>query len=145
MKFIASFILTLILTVALGRGTPQEEMNQRIKNSLRSGNARELTTLFDRDVELVIDSEKVDFNKIGISQAEQILKSFFKKRPPREFQFVYQGGSASVRYSTGTYWSGTDAFLVYILIKKSGSQYFIETIHFRKEINPRTASVLREK
>ena len=137
MKFVANFLLMLTLWVGVSFALPPDGgMGQKIKNSLKGGRAQELVTLFAKDVELVIDSEKVDFNKISTSHAEQILKSFFKKHPPLDFQFVYQGAGATVRYSTGTYLSGTDAYLVYILIKKSGSQYLIETLHFRKEQPP---------
>lgn len=140
MKSIYGLLMVLLTTFSVAQVPPSEDLNQRIKQSLRSGNAQDLTALFNKNVELVIDSEKVEFSRIGVSQAEQILRSFFKKRPPRNFQFVYQGGSPTVRYHTGTYWSGTDAFLVYILLKKSGNQYLIETLHFRKESSTRTAS-----
>ena len=53
-----------------------------------------------------------------------------------DFQFVYQGTGATMRYNTGTYLTGTDAYLVYILLKKAGNQYVVETLHFRKEQPP---------
>ncbi|MFN8354648.1 MAG: DUF4783 domain-containing protein [Spirosomataceae bacterium] len=137
MKWITSLLAVMILSVWICQAAPPDGgVGIKIKNSLKGGYAKELVSLFDKDIELVIDSEKVEFNKISISHAEQILKAFFKKHPPRDFQFVYQGAGATVRYSTGTYFTGTEAYLVYILLKKSGNQYLIGTIHFRKEQPP---------
>jgi hypothetical protein len=117
------------------------EITAKIKSSLKTGNAKELVLLFDKDVELLIDGEKVEFPKIKNTHAEQILKSFFKKRPPNDFQFVYQGNAASIRYSTGTYQSGNDSYLVYILMKATSGHYLIETLQFRKEIPNKTAKL----
>ncbi len=114
-------------------------VSSKIKNSLKAGNAKDLVNLFEKDVELLIDSENVEFSKISNTHAEQILKSFFKKRPPRDFQFMYQGTAASIRYSTGTYQSGSESYLVYILMKVSNGQYLIETLQFRKEASNKTA------
>ena len=140
MKVIVGFMLSFLIRLSVAQTPPTDDLSPKIRQSIRNGNAQELTALFSKNVELLIDSENVDFSRIGISQAEQILRSFFKKRPPRTFQFVYQGAGSNVRYSTGTYWSGTDAYLVYILMKKSANQYHIETLHFRKESNTRTAA-----
>ena len=121
--------------------TNDVEVTAKIKSSLKTGNAKELVNLFDKDVELLIDGEKVEFPKIRNTHAEQILKSFFKKRPPRDFQFVYQGTAASIRYSTGTYQSTNESYLVYILMKATNGQYLIETLQFRKESPNKTAKL----
>lgn len=121
--------------------TNDVEVTAKIKSSLKTGNAKELVNLFDKDVELLIDGEKVEFPKISNTHAEQILKSFFKKRPPRDFQFVYQGTAASIRYSTGTYQSTNESYLVYILMKATNGQYLIETLQFRKESPNKTAKL----
>ncbi len=137
MKFIASILLTLVLSGVWAAGVPTDGgLSQKLKSALKNGKANELVALFNKNVELVIDSEKVDFSKISTSQAEQILKAFFKKHPPHDFQFVYQSTGATMRYNTGTYLTGTDAYLVYILLKKAGNQYVVETLHFRKEQPP---------
>jgi Domain of unknown function (DUF4783) len=143
MKILWSICLlfSLLLPVT-GKKDKENEMTLRIKTSLRTGNAKELSAFFGQNVELLIDSEKVDFSKISNAQAEQILRTFFKKKPPRNFQFVYQGTASSIKYSTGMYQSSAESYLVYILMKRaSNSQYMIETLQFRKDINPKTAQL----
>ncbi len=103
--------------------------------SLRGGQAHELALCFDRQIELVIDAETVDFPVVRAEQAEQILKTFFKKYPPRNFQYVYQGSTARMRYSTGTYQSNGQTFSVYVLMQQSARQpggYVVNTLHLRK-------------
>ncbi|MCY7352172.1 MAG: DUF4783 domain-containing protein, partial [Cytophagaceae bacterium] len=112
---------------------PQADLPSQIQTSLRSGNAHELAAFFDQRLELIIDSERVNYGKISNPQAELILRAFFKKHPPDDFHYVYQGASTAIQYSTGTYRSGGESYLVYILLKRSGDRYGIGTIHFRRE------------
>ncbi|WP_394989983.1 DUF4783 domain-containing protein [Emticicia sp.] len=110
------------------------ELADRIRMSFRAGNPQMLASCLNQNIELVIDSEKINFQKISSQQAEQIFKSFFQKNPPLAFQYVYQGASnANLRYSVGTYRSRNKDFLVYILVKRSdANKYVIETIQFRE-------------
>lgn len=143
MKYIITFFV-LLLFVNVNATKPRyddrkrtkedNELADRIKMSFRSGNSKMLTLCLNPDLELVIDSEKIDYQHISASQAEILLKSFFQKNPPISFQYVYQGSSNSdVRYSVGNYKSRNKDFLIYILTKKtSGGKYMINTIQFRE-------------
>jgi Domain of unknown function (DUF4783) len=132
MKF--SFLILLLLS--FGFTTPSKldnDISIQIKNAIKVGDAHQLSLLFDQNLELVIDSEKVDFDKINNTHAELILKSFFKKKPPQSFYYEYQGSTASIRYCTGNYRSGAEQFWVYIIIKNKKSGLAIGSIHFKKD------------
>jgi hypothetical protein len=135
MKPTLTFLLIFTLwTIAIGKANAPE-ITETIRTSLRGGQAHELALCFDRQIELVIDAETVDFPVVRAEQAEQILKTFFKKYPPRNFQYVYQGSTARMRYSTGTYQSNGQTFSVYVLMKQSARQpggYVVNTLHLRK-------------
>ncbi len=111
-----------------------KELTESILQSFKNGNSKLLASCFNQKIELVIDSEKIDFQKITSEQAEQILKTFFQKNPPIAFQFVFQGGSsANLKYSVGNYKSRKKDFMVYILAKRIDKKHFvIETIQFRE-------------
>ena len=141
MKYLVSAIVLIFLTSATRsnendyRPTREDnELADRIRMSFRGGNPRMLASCLNQQVELVIDSEKIDFQKISSQQAEQIFKTFFQKNPPLAFQYVYQGASnTDLRYSIGTYLSRNKDFLVYILVKKvDANKYVIDTIQFRE-------------
>ncbi len=114
-----------------------------VQRSLRTGSARQLAAYFDTTIELIIDTEAVEFQSVEAAHAELILKSFFRRHPPQRFQYVYQGMSDHQYYSSGNYQSGGQRFQVYVLMReKKGQdthsgvnqpqQYVINTLHFRK-------------
>jgi hypothetical protein len=110
------------------------ELAEKISLSFKGGNPRLLASCLNQQIELLIDSEKIDFQKISSQQAEQIFKSFFQKNPPLTFQYIYQGTSGNhLRYSVGTYRSRNKDFLVYILVRRTeADRYVIDTIQFRE-------------
>ena len=133
MKNILNLTTLAILMLLITSFKSEVEITERISSIIRSGDAHELALHFDRRLELVIDTEKVNFNNIETDHAELILKNFFKKHPPKSFTYIYQGSADRMRYSTATYNSSTKVFEVYILMRKSKNDYVINTLHFRKE------------
>jgi Domain of unknown function (DUF4783) len=84
MKYLLSAIIFVLLTSATKpndddnkRTREDNELADRIRMSFRGGNPRMLAGCLNQQVELVIDSEKIDFQKISSQQAQQIFKSFF--------------------------------------------------------------------
>ena len=137
----AIFVLILFINASKPGGrvnTPKKsadnELTDRIRMSFKGGNPKMLASCLNQEIELVIDSEKIDFQKISSQQAEQIFKLFFQHNPPLSFQFVYQGASnVDLKYSVANYRSRNKDFLVYILVKRDGSnKYVIDTIQFRE-------------
>ncbi|KAB7732287.1 DUF4783 domain-containing protein [Rudanella paleaurantiibacter] len=104
-----------------------------ILSSFRTGSAQSLALYFNKQIELVIDTEAVDFHELRAKHAELILATFFRKHPPKDFQYVYQGGSARSRYITGVYQTGGQRFSVYLLMRQDAQHHLvIDTLHLRK-------------
>ncbi len=104
------------------------------KTALKTGNSRDLARYFNHDLELIVESENVEFDKVSNTQAELILKNFFQKNPAKDFNYVHQGSSPEgAQYSTGTYQSQNGKYLVYIVLKQFGGKYLIDRIDFRRE------------
>lgn len=135
MHRIIFFIFVLLAGLLPGHaGTDAADITQVVGTSLRQGDAGRLSARFARNIELVIDTEKIEFSSVQATHAELILRSFFRKYPPDNFQFVYQGASDRLRYSTGTYETNGQNFAVYVLMRQSPNQPFtINALHFRKE------------
>lgn len=109
-------------------------LSETVRVSLSNGNAHQLSVYFSQTLQLVIDPVNVEFQSVQAAQAEQILRSFFKKYPPHHFAFVYRGQSNRLRYNTGIYETDGQAFTVYVLMRQgSNRQFLINAIHFRKE------------
>lgn len=129
-----SFIFGLYIWLLPGRSTIETDITQTVGVSLRSGDASGLSARFAKTIELVIDTEKVEFSAVQATHAELILRSFFRKYPPHRFQFVYRGASDRLRYSTGTYETDGQTFSVYVLMRQAPNHhYVINALHFRKE------------
>ena len=107
----------------------QTEVINGAKEALKSGESSELAKYFNNSIELIIESEKVEFDKVSNTQAEFILKTIFQKNPPKDFNYVHQGSSPEgLQYSTGTYESTSGSFQVYLLIKQLSCLYSISKI-----------------
>lgn len=143
MKYIYGLLLCLFLTNSVALKTVEESDREQaslneiaglIESSFSSGNAKLLGDLLSSELELVIDSEKIEFAKISKDRAGYILSSFFKSNPPIEFSYVYQGStSKTLRYSVGNYKSSNKEFLIYMLIKENSDHtYGIKTLQMRK-------------
>ena len=76
-----------------------------ISGYISTGNAKGLSAHFDNLVELHLDDQEGTFSR---TQAEQIMKDFFRQYPPRTFSFLQDGISegANMQYAIGTYVSG---------------------------------------
>ena len=127
------YILTLVLlSFVVGIYYPSSAQNDVIngaKEALKSGNSSDLAKFFNDSIELIIESDQVEFDKISGTQAELVLRTFFQKNPPKDFSYVHQGSSPEgLQYSTGTYEATTGSFDVYILMKQVSGTYYISRI-----------------
>ncbi len=133
MKWINIALVSLLFVFTNSRKA-ESDISLNIKYAIKKGDANMLATYFDQNLELVIDSENVDFSKINTTHAKLILKSFFKKNPPIDFQYEYQGATTSIRYCTGSYKSAKEKYWVYIIIKNRNAKLSIGSIHFKKDL-----------
>ncbi|MCR9066635.1 MAG: DUF4783 domain-containing protein [Cytophagales bacterium] len=109
-------------------------ISSRIELSFKKGDSDKLVSLLDDEIELIIDSEDVQFNKISKEHAGFILATFFKKNTPNSFSYVYEGNSSEgLQYSVAKYQSPLKEFMVYVLIKKTKNNlYAIDTLQIRE-------------
>lgn len=139
MKTLQNILWTLVIGCLLSGfisiSTARDiEITEKIKGSIKNGNAHNLAVHFQKNLDLVIDAEYVEFRNVRDEQAELILKNFFKKYPPKDFKYGFQGTASKVRYCTATYQAlNGNTFQVYILMKVTEKEYLINTLHFKKE------------
>ena len=109
----------------------QTEVLQSSNAALRIGSAKELARYFNSMVELGFDGNKSSYSQ---TQAEFVLKDFFSKNAPVNFEIIHQGASKEgVRYAIGKYSHKGGSYRVYMLIKQVRGQYVIDTIDFTRE------------
>ena len=103
-----------------------------ISGYISTGNAKGLSAHFDNLVELHLDDQEGTFSR---TQAEQIMKDFFRQYQPRTFSFLQDGISegANMQYAIGTYVSGSRKFRTYVYLKKRNGQMLIQELSFQYE------------
>ncbi len=129
MKKIVLFVVNMLLFSYLSLA--QEDVMTNVKALLKEGNAKEIAQYLNDIVEISIDGEKGNYSK---TQAEFVLKDFFKKNPPSDYQKVHQGASKEgLNYMIGKYVCSEGSYRVYIVVKQFKGNYLIDTIDFSKE------------
>ena len=110
----------------------QSDVMNNVRAAIKAGSSKELSKYFNETVELNFDGEKSSYSK---TQAEFVLKDFFKKYPPIDFQYIHQGASRGnfLKYAIGKYTFENGSFRVLILFKNTDNRYFADSIDFTKE------------
>ncbi len=124
-----------VITIAFLLATPvliaQQDVIANARAAIKAGNAKDLSSHFNELVELNFDDEKSSYSK---TQAEFVLKEFFKKYPAEDFSYLHQGTSKDgLKYAIGKYTYKGGAFRVYMLIKQANGGYIIDMLDFGEE------------
>jgi len=129
-KPIFLFLLALLF-VFTNSTQAQNKSIEQIKLVLEVGSARELSQYLNNKVDLNINGIAATYSH---TQAEGVLKNFFKENPPQSFQFNHEGASENgLIYAIGEYKSNDASFRVWIRLKKINDQFLIHEMSFAKE------------
>ncbi len=102
-----------------------------ISIAMNSGSSKELSSFFSEAVELKIDGEQENYSK---RQAEVVMRNFFSKYPPFQFERIHKGSSPEgLVYVLGEYTHKNGKHRVNILIKEFDGNYLIDTLNLTKE------------
>lgn len=123
-------ILYTILSVLILNLSSGEIPYTSIETAFAAGDANKLVSYGKENMMLnVMDKEGV----YSQSQASQILKEFFNKKPATAFRFTFKGKETSEgTFAIGNYQSKAESFRVTIKWKKIGADYRIESIAIEK-------------
>ncbi len=127
MRIAFTFFLFFIAQTAFS----QSPVINNVRAALKAGSAKELVKNFNNAVELNFDGEKSSYSR---TQAEFVLKDFFKKYPPSDFEYIHQGSSQQgLTYVIGKYSFEGGSFRVLMYIKKINDSYLVDLIDFSRE------------
>ncbi|MCC5938428.1 MAG: DUF4783 domain-containing protein [Lunatimonas sp.] len=132
--FIAVFISCFTLFSPAQTITPDihNPLAERIEQALKQGSSKEIAKILDATVEIKLGDNRGNFSK---NQAEIILRDFFKKHPPQNFEIIHQSESTeTISYLIGNYLSTAGTFKTLIKSKpNSASQLRIYSLEITKE------------
>ena len=125
--FLLAFFAGVLSFSAYSQGT----VINNVRAALKTGSSKELVKSFNNSVELNFDGEKSNYSR---TQAEFVLKDFFKKYPPSDFEYIHQGASQQgLTYVIGKYSFEGGSYRVLIYIKKINADYLVDLIDFSRE------------
>ena len=129
-KAIFVFTVSVIIT-GLSDCYAQSDVLNNVKTAMKAGSSKELTKYFNDVVEMVIDGDPSDYSR---TQAEFVLKDFFKKYPPVDFLYIHQGASKEgIKYAIGKYTYEEGSFRVLLRAKEIKDSYKVYSIDFTME------------
>lgn len=122
----ALITLLLFLPFAL-----QAQDYEKLSDAFSNGDATSIGRMLDATVDFTFDG--VD-QRIGRSDAENKLRSFFISNTPRSFKKVHEGVSSNdVHYMIGDLYTSTGNFRITQYSNKAGDQYLVQSIEIEKQ------------
>lgn len=102
-----------------------------ISDAIVKMDAKKLAEYFGSTVDLEMNQLNENYSK---SQAEIILRDFFKNNPVTSFTINHQGDSDDgSKFFIGTYKTNTKSYRVYGLLKKEADKLVIRQLQFDSE------------
>jgi hypothetical protein len=122
------FVFLGVRAQSSGNGTPLEDMVNAIKND----RITETFKYFDNFVPLTINNAQSMYSK---NQAEVVLKDFFDKNIPRQFDVTDNGSPDNAsKFIIGNLTANNGIkYNVYILMKMKDGNYILQDFRLNKE------------
>jgi hypothetical protein len=109
----------------------QAEIFNPIRDAIKAGSAKEAVKYFNQSLDISLEGAINTYSK---TQAEFVLRDFFKNHPPSEFNIVHTGSSkGGLQYALGDYKSNDGTYTVLIRVKQSGNTFLVTEISFVKK------------
>ncbi|SHM60993.1 protein of unknown function [Cyclobacterium lianum] len=123
LRLIPIFIFGLMSISVLSEDCMAQEENNSLKIAFQQGSIREITRFLDDMVEISLDNDKRDYSR---SQAEIVLRDFFRNNPAENFDLQHEGQTGdNLSYLIGTYHSLERKYRVLIRGKMIDNARFI--------------------
>jgi len=126
---IISVLLAALLSLT-AEAQVQPRIPEGISESIRTGNAIELSKYLNSTVELLL-LQKEDFYKKNV--AETILRDFFNEYKTKSFTIRHQGARNDAQYAIGNLKTEKGDFRVYFLLKTVGREQLIHQIRIEPD------------
>lgn len=109
----------------------QADIFAPMKAAIKGGDAKELAKHFNQSVDINLEGNVNAYSK---TQAEFVLRDFFKKHPVTDFTVVHTGSSkGGLLFAIGNYLSGQEKYSVLMRVKQVADTNLIHEISFVKE------------
>lgn len=119
--------LLLCSTFFLSAFVEQNSIDEVI-GALRSGNASQISTYFDENVELTLPDKSDNYSK---AQAQLIVKDFLNNNKVKGFELKHKGDSPGGHFCIGTLQTNAGNFRTNVFMKIKNGKEVIKEIRFQ--------------
>lgn len=119
---IVGFMLFIAMAVA-------QEVPSGIVGAFEHGNAQELSSYLENNVEIIQLDVSKDYNKEG---AVKVMTNFFALNKVKKFAVNHRGNRNESGFIVGTFSTGELTFRINVFFKKKGNEYLIHQIRIDK-------------
>lgn len=106
----------------------QDDHFEQVIKAMQTSDARKLSSYFNVNIDLGLPGNDNSYSK---SQAEMIMRDFFRKFPADSFTVTRQGVTDAIsHYVIGDYKTGSKSYQVYVYLRQVGERYLIHKIKF---------------
>lgn len=107
-------IISILIVSFLAFSVSAQSFNH-VKDALKIASAKEISKSFDANIEITIDGKTSNYSK---TQAEFVLRDFFKSNPVNSFQIIHNGNSqGGLIYAIGKYTSNGKSYRTLIRMR----------------------------
>jgi hypothetical protein len=127
-----AYKIIIVLLLATGSAFAYFDVYSDIADAIRSGDARSVSRYFNTTVDLTILNQEEVYSK---AQAEQVLRDFFSRNPPKSFNLIHKGVSKEgAKYAIGNMITQQNVqFRTYFFVKQTNNGEFIQELRFEKQ------------
>ena len=129
-----NFLVALLMVWIIASYQPvkaQSEVINSVRSAIKAGSSKELSRYLGDMVSLEIEGVQSNYSK---TQAEYVLRDFFRQYRPTDFQYVHQGASeGGLKYAIGRYSYDGGSFRVVLRSKNISGSYKVSSLDFTKE------------
>jgi hypothetical protein len=125
-----NFSFVLLLSIMISMRASAIDIPQEVITGFSQGKAELVAKYFVPNIEMTIDNKE---NIYSSTQAEIILKDFFKKNIPQSFSIIHEGGKAESKYVIGSLKTALGSYRITILLKQENGKTFIHQLRVEKD------------
>lgn len=119
-------LTSVILLISLSSFTQSSGIDD-VLVALKSGNATQVARFFDKTVDITLPGKSNNYSK---SQAEMVLRDFFRLNAIRSFSVIHQGENAGSQYCIGNLVTSKGTFRTTIFMKLKGEKHSLQELRF---------------
>jgi hypothetical protein len=95
-----------------------------------AGDADALSPFFNQRLQLTLLGVE---HRVSRSQAQEIIRDFFRKYPSLGFEIIFKGDKADSNFVIGKLKSKSDSFRVNLFMKKVNDEYLLHLLEIEKD------------